>query len=1187
MLNLPKAGKFLGLLAGLFTAAALTSCGGHASSGATNGGGTPSASLSLSVSSSTLTVYPGTSFSVQVTASEYGTTATPTITIGALPAGLTTAQTFPLSIPSPGAFITFTASSGIAPGSYAVSFAGTAGSATATASLAVTVAAGTPSADNFVSLSLFNEVGLTAGGSASLAFEVIGSSYYSLSISVSGLPSGVSFTITPQIVQPYESFIVSLSASANAPAVRNLDWQVIATPAANLPALSRSLLLDITPVASAGWSNRTAYTSTRATPYGAVYDPAHQLIYSSNPTWSRIDVISDSTHAVVKTIPLRDSRGMDISPDGTKVWVATGSQVMYAIDTSTFHVTTYQLPDITPNPTYEPNTHISWEGAQVLALADGTVMLEFSNVTGSGVTYGAIWNPTTSALTLLTPPGLAQWGVLGRSGDGKVVYSAGEDEGENSFSYNVLNKTMSTAIPLSSFGYAGAISVNQDGSRIAIADFGNGFMLRDGNFNVIGQLPYDGGWGSFPAENLIPGGSTFSPDGSTLYEETGQPDIPLLLTIDVATQQITSTAPAMPVIPLGTEMSPPFYECVPFAVDSSGMVLGVDYHGIAFDDPKVNINYVSNQPGAPTNMNWLGEYGGNSGPLSGGTQIGGGGNTFSLTPDAYFGGIKAQSSLSSNAVQLISPPATASGPVDIKLLFPDGTEVYDPQIFTYGIDVQDAILSGSPPQGGVAGKLDAFGLPPQAPNDDTVTVGSNNAAVTSTGTQYPLYTGEQTAMYLSYTVPAGTPGWADLTVKAPAGTGTLPKSIFYAKSVVDYFMSDSPTFVLYDSTRNNVYLSAGDHIDVFSMTSGGFSTPLQPPALGAKKQFQGLALTPDGHYLLAADLTDGSLAAIDPDTPSDNYVVKTVTNGTEIYSGTTGPLFVAADNLSHAYVVYGGVIGVASGPGGPGSEVNLASKSSAGIAQSGSTFGAGFVQSSSDGSLVAFGGGAEGGFEVYSPALQAPIPSAGPAQAYGVAVSGDGNVLATERAFASPSGNIIGRMGYPPIFYPQSGEYYNFTPYASGSLQNPALNAAGSLYFWAYPNYIDIVDVQHGIPRLRFSLSETVTNTVSPMAIDGGGQHIFLITNMGLTIIDLGEAPLSIGHLSQTTVSVGSQITVRGSGFENQISATVGGVTATISYSDSETLTLNIPAANAGLEDIVLTNPDGTTYTLGSAVTIQ
>ena len=61
-------------------------------------------------------------------------------------------------------------------------------------------------------------------------------------------------------------------------------------------------------------------------------------------------------------------------------------------------------------------------------------------------------------------------------------------------------------------------------------------------------------------------------------------------------------------------------------------------------------------------------------------------------------------------------------------------------------------------------------------------------------------------------------------------------------------ISSSDTFaaVIYDAKRKQVYLSAGDHVDVFSLASNQFVAPLHPAPNGTKKQFAGLALTPDG-----------------------------------------------------------------------------------------------------------------------------------------------------------------------------------------------------------------------------------------------------------------------------------------------------------------------------------------------------
>ena len=111
------------------------------------------------------------------------------------------------------------------------------------------------------------------------------------------------------------------------------------------------------------------------------------------------------------------------------------------------------------------------------------------------------------------------------------------------------------------------------------------------------------------------------------------------------------------------------------------------------------------------------------------------------------------------------------------------------------------------------------------------------------------------------------------SVQTPKGNSVLPKSFFYAQSVKDYSTADTLTAILYDAQRQQLYLSAQDHVDVFSLSSDQFVTPLMPPAQGTQKQFTGLAMTPDGSLLLASDLADGSLAVIDPDNPANSFAI--------------------------------------------------------------------------------------------------------------------------------------------------------------------------------------------------------------------------------------------------------------------------------------------------------------------------
>jgi len=166
-------------------------------------------------------------------------------------------------------------------------------------------------------------------------------------------------------------------------------------------------------------------------------------------------------------------------------------------------------------------------------------------------------------------------------------------------------------------------------------------------------------------------------------------------------------------------------------------------------------------------------------------------------------------------------------------------------------------------------------------------------------------------------------------------------------------------------------------------------------------------------------------------------------------------------------------------------------------------------------------------------------------------------------------------MAFPTVYY--SGN----SP--TGILLNPRLNDSGSLYYWPYPSYFEIFDVPTGRLRLRFSLAETVQNVIAPLALDGL-HDVFLVTNQGLTVVDLGIAPISIGHLSPSTASPGTSIQIRGSGFAAGITAQVGGQSATVTFTDENTLTLTMPSLPSGIYNLTLTNLDGSTYTLQSAI---
>jgi len=1117
---------------------------------------TSAPALALCATPSPTTVYAGSSFSFTVQPSEVNISGNGTLTLGSLPSGITS-TTASVALPPSGATLHLQAANSTAAATYDLALNGAAGTATAKGDFNFTVSTG--AVPNFFFVSpLATEVGVPIGGSGSIQYGTsvnsISSVDFDITPSVSGLPPGTTATFSPSVFSAGQSVTVTLSAASSAPVTQNASVTLTGTPSAQVANATASFLADVTQPPGSLPGNRTDFVPTAGTPYAAAYDTTHNLIFSSNPDWNHVDVISNATHKIVKSIPVRSPRGLDITQDNSHVWVQTASQNIYAINTASLQAQQYSLPNTTIKSSGLP---ILFAADRVLALSDGTLFVYFNDSGSTASGLAGIWNPQSNQMNVLTSGPISPMGLPVRSGDGKRVYATNDTGYATGVEvYDVASQILKTVGGGTGFG-GSVIAANRDGSRLVISST-LATNLYDSNLTLLSGLPGNNGSG---------GGVLFSGDNTRIYQLGGYKSVTAVLTIDAASLNVLGAAPALG----GTNGI--FGVSTPFAIDSTGMVLGVQNYGISFDDSTFYQNYVMNQP----NNGGITAFRTYGGPLAGGTVSSIYGFA-SLTPDVWFGQTRGTTNTSQGELQFTSPPSTTPGPVNVKFIYPDGEEAFYPQLFSYSTFPEYAVTSGSSPNGGAAAQIIGYGLP-QDPSGGTLTVGSNTATITTTTGQYPPLSPEPfPSTNLNYIFPPGTSGWTDIRVRTPIGAGRLPKSVFYAKSVTDYSSTDSFTAVLVDNKRKQVYLSAGDHVDVFSITTNQFVTPLHPTAQGSQKQFTGLALTPDGSQLLVADLLDGSLAVINPDSPSNTYAIPITSVHTGVNNCGVGPLYVAATSANQAFVTTGSLPAPSCPSSGPVYIANLQTRAVAQPAQCSGGLG---VDASSDGNFVAIGGGPC----VYS--VQGSSYSVGSFPVYygstGIAISADGNVIGSDQVLGDLKANIVGTIAHPIALF---GPTTQVNP--PKLLLEPRLNASGSLYYFAYPNYFEIVDVAHAALRMRFALTQTIQDTATPLAIDSGGRFVYLLADKRLTVVDLGAAPLSIGHLSQQNPSPGTQIVVRGSGFDSGTTATVGGVAASVSVSvtDENTLTLTIPSAASGPEDIVLTRSDGEVYTLENGVVL-
>jgi hypothetical protein len=144
---------------------------------------------------------------------------------------------------------------------------------------------------------------------------------------------------------------------------------------------------------------------------------------------------------------------------------------------------------------------------------------------------------------------------------------------------------------------------------------------------------------------------------------------------------------------------------------------------------------------------------------------------------------------------------------------------------------------------------------------------------------------------------------------------------------------------------------------------------------------------------------------------------------------------------------------------------------------------------------------------------------------------------------------------------------------------------------------VDVLDAHSGLLRLRIILPQQfLTDTVAPqgsfLTTDENGQRLFAITssdgtpqNASLTVIQLANVPLGIGSVSPSAISAagGATLSLRGSGFQNGITAMINGKTASATFKDANTLSILVPALSPGAQQLTLTNPDGETVWLDAA----
>ena len=406
-------------------------------------------------------------------------------------------------------------------------------------------------------------------------------------------------------------------------------------------------------------------------------------------------------------------------------------------------------------------------------------------------------------------------------------------------------------------------------------------------------------------------------------------------------------------------------------------------------------------------------------------------------------------------------------------------------------------------------------------------------------------------------------------------------------------------FVLYDSSRQQVFLTATDHVDVFDLQSQAFRAAIQPPPNGPPPNaaLRGLALTPDHSQLVVADFGAQSVYLIDPDGP--------VASGAKVVVGgaaghiNSGPSRVAATG---AQTVFVGLSGEGSSTGVCNAclgQLNIAAGppvyQPAPQPEVTSLTGAPLLQADASGDTVYLTFSSAPGVPVASWSASTPndfTVSSANDLAHDLAVSSDGTMFAMRTGsqteirgadlslVAAPTPaeleSIAQRVAVPGLTHPSGALVYE--PFLDGPA--PSAPPASGIH-----GGIDIRDAHNGRLRLRVMLPEPFAMLSTDvdglhgnfLTSDEFGQRLFAVTASGLTIVQLANVPLGFGSAAPASGAAagGTGVTIRGSGFQSATKVSLGGKQASVTFKDMNTINIVTPALSPGPQQLVLINPDG------------
>ena len=1021
----------------------------------------------------------------------------------------------------------------------------------------------------------------------------------SVQVTLTGIPAGVT-------ANPAGSFTVAAGAQTSVifGAATNVAIGNVAISAQGTSGVlshSAPLTLDIT-ASIAPAVARTSYARTDATdaldnPAGEfhhrhiIYDSAHQQIFIANRTMNRVEVFSTTTQTRTAEIAIPGVSSVDISADGTTVWAGSVTERVFAIDTTALQVSaSYTVPPLSPIP----NTVFD-RPEEVLALASGNFLLRMRQSAASEALL-ALWNPggnspinLTSAEPQLFQNGL---GALARSGNGAHVLIAASDTSGEVALFDTHGNVVAGPRGLGA-GTIPEVAANADGSAYVVILSASGaqqIYVLDGSLNPVAG----------PVSTNV-ASVLFSRDGNSLYVAQPASVLPVINIFNAHSLALVGQIPDAAIQGVSSQLED---------ADATQLIFALSNRGVAFLDAANPATLFAPAPtfaAAPASSV-------SEGPAAGGTGIALSGEKFTALSQLHIGSQIVPNASASSATQLqaTSPPSATPGAANISAYFSSGWLALTPDAFSYGPQILQIFPNAGSSAGGDTLQIYGYGFGSD-PTKVTVQIAGANATVQSVENVTaisPMLSLDATYPFslecLTLQTPAGAPGKADLAVSAPSGATTAAKAFQFLQSVQFFAKPGLYKFIAYDQTRQRLYLSNIDHVDVFDLVGQQYLAPLEPPGGPPPDAgLRGLSLSPDGSQLVVADFGAQNVYLLDPD---DGTGTTVPVGGVPGYLN-SGPARVAATS---AQTVFVGLTGEGAQGACSSCLGQLDLSASPPVFQPAtqpevtSITGAPLLQAAATGEQVFVAFGASPGSPLALWQASAPdqfTVSTASASASDIGASADGTMFAVQAAGATETHAADLSLASVPTAaelaqYPARNAVPGLSLHPSGALiYQPFLTAASGSA--GVKGGIDILDAHSGVLRLRIFLPQQLMTDVdglhgSFLTTDENGARLFAITstdgtaqNSGVTVVQLAKVPLGIGTLNPSSgpAAGGTSITIRGSGFVSGATVKIGGKSAVVTFKDANTLTVVTPSVPSGAQQMQIQNPDGEVTKLDAAFT--